>query len=419
MAPSNHPVIVVGGGGAGIIAAWKAASLGAPVILAERSRKLGIKLLISGGGKCNITHAGPMEDVRAAFVRREGRFLKPAFHTFTNESIVDLLREHGVSVYARPDGRIFPVSGRAEDVVGALSGCLEEVKVDVKLNSRVRSINTRDGMITGVVVEGRLMQSTHVVLATGGVSYPKTGTSGDGFVWAQELGHTMVPLRPALAPIGVDPPLPKEWRGIALRGGCLSVFRGERKLADWNGDVLFSHEGISGPAGLEMSRVAAESLEKGDTTLRFDFLPLLEFPRLDAALNAMILQERGKMICTLLEKWLPNRIVPGCLASVGIDPKTRGHVLTRGDRRRITQLLKSWTIGKVSRIDIERGEVTAGGVCLDEIDPHTMRSRKTNGLYICGEVLDIAGPVGGYNLQAAFSTGFVAGKTAGNDWQRG
>jgi predicted Rossmann fold flavoprotein len=291
------------------------------------------------------------------------------------------------------------------------------VNVDVELNSRVRSIGQHEGMITGVVVEGQLISSTHVVLATGGVSYPKTGTTGDGFIWAKELGHRVAPLRPALAPIGVEPPLPKNWRGVALRGGRLSVYRGEKKLAGWNDDVLFSHEGISGPAGLEVSRVAAGSLEQGDTTLRFDFFPLLEFPRLDEALNTMILQERGKMICTLLEKWLPNRIVPGLLASIDIEPTTRGHVLTRSDRRRITQLLKSWTIGKVSRIDIERGEVTAGGVCLDEIDPHTMRSRKVKGLYLCGELLDLAGPVGGYNLQAAVSTGFVAGRTAGNDWR--
>lgn len=419
MAHSNHPVIVVGGGGAGIIAAWKAASLGARVVLVERNPRLGIKLLISGGGKCNITHAGSMEDVRAPFVRREGRFLKPAFHVFTNASIVNLLREHGVSVYTRPDGRIFPLDGRAGDVVTALGECLDEVKVDVRLNSRVRSIGQREGIITGVVVEGRLIPSTHVVLATGGVSYPKTGTTGDGYIWAQELGHTMAPLRPALAPIGVEPPLPKDWRGVALRGGCLSVYRGKKKLAGWNDDLLFSHEGISGPAGLEVSRVAAESLEQGETTLRFDFFPLLEFPRVDEALNRMILQDRGKMICTLLEKWLPNRIVPGLLASAGIDAITRGHILTRNDRRRITQLLKSWTIGAVSRIDIERGEVTAGGVCLDEIDPHTMRSRKVKGLYLCGELLDIAGPVGGYNLQAAFSTGFVAGETAGNDWHIG
>jgi predicted Rossmann fold flavoprotein len=412
----HHPIIVIGGGAAGIIAAWRAASLGARVLLLERNSKLGIKLLISGGGKCNITHAGPMEEVRAAFVPHEARFLKPSFYKLSNDVIVRMIEDRGVKTYTRPNGRVFPVSGNADDVVNALARYLREAGVDVRLNASVSRILGRGDAIHGLMIGNVEMESEHIVLATGGASYPKTGTTGDGFAWAKSLGHTIVPVRPALAPIGIEPKLPADWRGVALRDGCLMVFADGRKLTEWRDDILFSHEGITGPAALEVSRVAAEAMHEQDVELRFDFFPRKDFNQVDDQLNSLVLSKRDKMISSLLEAWLPNRLVPTLLKSIDVDPAKRGHVLTRDERRRITQLLKDWKLGNVSRIDIERGEVTAGGVALDEVDPKTMRSRKIKGLYICGEILDIAGPVGGYNLQAAFSTGFVAGETAAKDW---
>ncbi len=424
----HRPIIVIGGGAAGMIAAWKAASLGARVLLLERNKKLGIKLLISGGGKCNITHAGPMEEVRLAFIMKEARFLKPAFHKFSNDDIVRLIEDRGVKTYTRANGRVFPVSGNADDVVDTLASYLRSMNVEVRLDARVEAILSTDCSVTGVKVQGDRhlaaysqagdghLPTSRIILATGGASYPKTGTIGDGFVWAKQLGHTIVPVRPALAPIGVKPRLPADWRGVALRDGCLMVLSNEKKLFEWNDDILFSHEGISGPAALEVSRVAAEVMGMQSVELRFDFYPAKDFSQLDDELSGFVRSHRDKMIATILEAWLPNRIVPTLLSTVDVDPTKRGHVLTRDERRAIVGLLKSWKIGDVAHIDIERGEVTAGGVALDEIDPKTMRSRKVQGLYICGEVLDVAGPVGGYNLQAAFSTGFVAGETAARDW---
>lgn len=412
----RHPIIVIGGGAAGIIAAWKAASLGARVLLLERNSKLGIKLLISGGGKCNITHAGAMEEVRAAFVQKEARFLKPSFYKFSNEDVVRMIEDCGVKTCTRPNGRVFPESGNADDVVNALASYLKQTGVEVRLNSRVTAIPVNDDEIRGVRFEKSEAESAHVVLATGGASYPKTGTTGDGFVWAKLMGHTVASVRPALAPIGIEPKLPAEWRGVALRGGCLMVFADGKKLTEWRDDILFSHEGITGPAALEVSRVAAEAMEPHDVELRFDFFPQKDFNQMDDELNRLALSQRDKMVASLLEAWLPNRLVPPLLRSVTVDPTKRGHVLTRDERRRIVSLVKDWKLGNVSRIDIERGEVTAGGIALDEVDPKTMRSRKVKGLYVCGEVLDVAGPVGGYNLQAAFSTGFVAGETAAKDW---
>ncbi len=416
---NREPILVIGGGAAGIIAAWKAAAMGAQVVLLERNKKPGIKLLISGGGKCNITHAGPMDEVLAAFIQKEARFLKPSFYKFSNDDVVRLIEERGVKTFVRPNGRVFPVSGNADDVVNALASWLHSAGVQIKLDARVTAITHDNGVVRGLKIGTQEILSSHVVLATGGASYPKTGTTGDGFRWAQQLGHTIVSVRAALAPIGVKPALPASWRGIALRGGRLMIFGGEKKLFEWDDDILFTHEGISGPAALEVSRVAAEAMSSQPVDVRFDFFPAKDFHEVDDELNRVILSQRDKMTATILDAWLPNRIVPEVLKSIGIDTSKRGHVLTRDERRKIVQLLKSWKLGEVSRIDIERGEVTAGGVALDEVDPKTMRSRKAKGLYVCGEVLDIAGPVGGYNLQAAFSTGYVAGEVAGNDWLNG
>lgn len=410
------PLIVIGGGAAGILAAWKAASLGARVILAERNPKLGIKLLISGGGKCNITHAGAMEEVRSAFPTNEARFLKPAFYKFSNADIVAMLEARGVETMTRPNGRVFPRTGRADDVVNALADYLKMTNVEVLLKTRVSGICSSAGSVQGVLVDDQLVPSSHVILATGGASYPKTGTTGDGFVWAERLGHTIVPVRPALAPIAVEPKLPPAWRGVALRGGCLMVFADGKKIFAQKEDILFSHEGITGPAALECSRVAAEARAHHRVELRFDFFPGKDFIQLDEEFTAFVLSRRDKMVSTLLDALLPNRLVPALLAAAHVDGTIRGHVLTRSQRRSLVQIMKDWKLGDVARVDLERGEVTAGGVALNEIDPQTMRSRIIRGLYVCGEVLDIAGPVGGYNLQAAFSTGYVAGESAALDW---
>jgi predicted Rossmann fold flavoprotein len=411
---SHSPIIVIGAGGAGLIAAWRGAGKGAPVLLLERNGKAGIKILISGGGKCNVTHAGPMEEIRGAFLPREGRFLKAAFHSFTNEDLCELLRSRGVETAARENGRVFPVSNRAADVVGALEDLARSAGAEIRLRSRVTSIVAEGGSVRGVEVEGAFLRASQVILTTGGVSYRKTGTTGDGIAWARSLGHTIIPLRPALAPMRIS--LPRAWQGIALRGGRLDVYAGGKKIDSWAGDILCTHEGLSGPAALEVSRAAAAAMEEGEVTLRYDFFPEGDFASLDEALNAMVLANRNRRLATLLEEWLPHRMIPGLLGQAGVSSETRGHVLTREERRATVGLLKSWDIGRVLGVDIDRGEVTSGGVLLDEVDPRTMGSRVVRGLYIAGEILDVAGPVGGYNLQAAFSTGYAAGTAAAAAW---
>jgi predicted Rossmann fold flavoprotein len=409
-------IVVIGGGAAGLIAAWKAASMGAPVLLLERNKRPAIKILISGGGKCNITHDGPMDEMGKAFLKREERFLRHAFHSFTNDDIRSILSESGVPTFVRPDGRVFPRSLRADDVVGALVDCVRTKGGEIRLNARATGILSSDGTVAGVTVEGGEIASRHVIITTGGASYKKTGTTGDGISWGAGFSHTIIPLRPALAPIRVHPLLPSEWRGVAIRGGRLSLYTGGRQIDSWLGDILFTHEGISGPAALGLSRSAAVALEEGDLALHLDFFPAAEFTELDGELNRLIIASRGKQIGSIVCGMLPDRIVPFLLGKIQVPPSTRGYVLTRDARRRIVGLLKSWEIGRITGIDIDRGEVTAGGISLDEIVPQTMESRNLRGLYVAGEVLDIAGPIGGYNLQAAFSTGFVAGMSAARSW---
>lgn len=415
MSAGKHCIVVIGAGGAGLIAAWRAARLGATVRLFEKNNRIGIKLLISGGGKCNITHAGSMEEVRSAFVQREARFLKPSFFRFTNDDIIGMVEDEGVKTYPRDNGRVFPVSGKAADVVDALKSHLVRAGVEIHCGATVEELTGDDDGLTGVTVNRKYIPASHIIVATGGVSYPKTGTTGDGFRWARALGHTIVPLRPALAPIGVEPLLPADWRGIAVRGGTLSVFCGSRKVFEWNDDMLFTHEGLSGPAVLEVSRIAGEHVEREPVFLHLDFVPGKEFQELDEELLELVSTNRAKRVGTLLEEWIPNRMIPYLLRHINLPAETRGFTLTRDQRRAVVGLLKAWNMGRVAHIDIKRGEVTAGGVSLDEVDPHTMRSRIVKGLYLCGEILDIAGPVGGYNLQAAFSTGYVAGESAARD----
>jgi predicted Rossmann fold flavoprotein len=405
-------VIVVGGGAAGLIAAWRAAGLGARTLLLEKNDRLGIKLHISGGGKCNITHDGLMHDVRMAFEPAEARFLRLPFLRFTNEDVLALLHSRGVETYTRPDGRIFPVSGRAEDVVDALTWHARQAGAEIRCTADVEGIEAAHGTVQGVRLQGRLLAADGAVLATGGVSYPKTGTTGDGLRWARELGHTVVPLRAALAPIYLEPAPPPDWSGVAVRDCLLRARAGGRIIARWRADLLFTHKGISGPTALGVSREVALALEQGAVTLDVDLLPDRPPEALAGELTSPEHRAARRGVRSLLDAWLPNRLVPAVLENAGVEAGTPLHQLSRTGRNRLIETLKGWPLGAARAVPLERGEVTAGGVALDEVDPATMASRKVAGLYLCGEVLDIAGPVGGYNLQAAFATGYVAGGAA-------
>jgi predicted Rossmann fold flavoprotein len=410
-------VVVVGGGAAGMIAAWRAASCGARVTLLEKTARLGTKILISGGGKCNICHDGDMRDVLAAFRKNEAEFLRPSVYRFPNREIVKLVTARGVEVYTRPDGRIFPRDKTAKEVVAALASYVYEAGVRVCLERPVSAVRVEAGRAIGVEA-GEFIAADAVVVSTGGSSYPGTGTTGDGWKWLREVGHRTLPIRAALAPmyLTLDGPgerLPPEIRaGVALRDVVLRARLGTALVDKWRGDVLLTHHGVSGPAVLGVSRAVAERWGAGEATLEADVTPDLSFEALTARLSGFVAAGPKRRLLGFVEEFVPSRLALPLLLDAGLSAEQAGLGTAKKALNRLVATLKGWNLGTVRHVPLEKGEVVAGGVALDEVDPRTMASRLCGGLYLCGEVLDIAGPVGGYNLQAAFATGFVAGEAA-------
>jgi len=409
----NYDILVIGGGAAGMIAAYRV-SLGAKVLLLEKNKKLGIKILISGGGKCNITNGSDMQTMLKQFQTNESRFLKYSFHAFTNTQLLNLFRQQGVETYTRDNGKVFPKSHNAEDVIHALQRLMGAAGVDVQLNTPVIDIERCEDGTFLVKTNESSYNAAKVIVATGGASYQKTGTTGDGYEWLRKLGHTIVPIRPALAPIYLSPALPPQWQGTPIRECSLMAICGSEVIARWNGDVLFTHLGISGPAALEISKETFLEFEQGKlVTIHVDFYPELNEQQIDARLRPKISSASNLSITNFAEQFVPQKLAEYVLLQAGIDGTKKLHQLKKEERRKLAATLKKCSIGTVKEIPLDRGEVTAGGVALNEINPTTMESKIVKGLYLCGEILDVAGPVGGYNLQAAFSTGYVAGESAG------
>jgi len=409
---SGPRVVVVGGGAAGLIAAWRAGSLGASVIVLERNPRLGTKILISGGGKCNVTHAGTVEELLRAFRANEARFLRPSFYRFSNADLMTLLADRGVETIAREDGRVFPASASARQVASALEEAARDVGARFSLGQAVTGLWVEGGAVRGVRSDAGPIAADRVIVAVGGSSYPATGCRGDGFAWARDAGHTVEPVRAALAPIFLDPRPPAEWAGVALRDVGVRVRCGGRVSARRRGDALFTHWGLSGPAILEISREAAELRERGPISLELDLLPEMTEEALSVRLREWASANPGRRVLGHVEELAPRRLRPALLAAADLSSERVGAAFTRAERVRLVAALKGWAPGRVAQIPIEKGEVVAGGVALDEVDPRTMASRLVRGLFWAGEVLDVAGPVGGYNLQAAFSTGWAAGESA-------
>jgi predicted Rossmann fold flavoprotein len=410
-------VVVVGAGAAGIVAAGRAAELGKRVVLLEKNDRLGMKILISGGGKCNLTHDGTMEELRAKFRPLEARFLKPAFYKFTNQQFLTILHRRGLPTYVRPDGRVFPVEpADAKTVVGVLSDYVRNSGVVVRSASPVVALALLDSLFKITIAGGEELLAKRLILSVGGSSYPATGTTGDGWRWAREMGHKIVPLRAALAPISLVDAHP-EWSGVALRDVVLKARDGKRgkEFVRFSGDLLYTHKGISGPVTLGISRDVAEHMA-GDTQaapfIEADLLPSMAFEKLRDDLRASAAENPRRATSALITGRLPARLLPHLFALSGVDPELRSGQLPAKALTRLVTLLKEWPLGEPSSVPLERGEVVAGGIALDEVNPQTMESLIVPGLFFCGEILDLAGPVGGYNLQAAWSTGYVAGSNA-------
>lgn len=441
----NPEIVVIGAGAAGGLAALRAAQLGAEVLVLEKTPRFGTKILVSGGGKCNVTHEASVEELVRAFRIEEGRFLRPSFYRFPSEAIVDLIEERGISLQAREDGRVFPTHANAKDIAQVLEDVVSEAGAHIAYRSPVVGIekvedrfrihlgeagdtsskilpNRRFGAkallgevlahsgAAGAQITGTI-ECYKVILATGGSSFPASGTTGDGWSWARDLGHTIVKPRAALAPIYLTEPLP-DHSGVAVREVVLRA-RAGKAFDQWQGDVLFTHQGISGPCALGISRSVALKMETDEVTLEIDLVPDRSQEDLTAELVDMGTARPRKQIRSLMPPSMPESLHGPFFEKADLDPTTPVGFLDRKTRNRFAVTLKAWPLGTVRAVPLEKGEVVTGGVSLEEVDPKTMESKLVRGLYLCGEVLDIAGPVGGYNLQAAWSTGYVAGESAG------
>jgi predicted Rossmann fold flavoprotein len=381
------------------------------VQLLEANGRLGVKLRISGGGKCNITHDGPAKDLLAAFPKEQARFLRPSLHAFDNSAVLDLLRREGVATYTRDNGRVFPLDrpGSAAAVVAAMEAIARRAGVAVHTGARVTALLGREPEVEGLLLDGDRVSAEVYILATGGASYPETGTRGEVLGWLGQAGVPTKPWFPALAPIPLHQPRPV-WEGVSLRGGELRLSAGPegRRLAAFQGDIVFTKSGISGPAALELSQPTERARREGAAWLAYASATGLP-ESVDAALQSESRTNPRLLAATWLQRHLPERLIDPMLQAAGLDRALMLKDLSKAGRRVLVALVTALPLGEPGAVSLARGEVAAGGVDLAAVDPRTMALRGWDNLRVCGELLDIDGPVGGYNLQAAFSTGFAAG----------
>ena len=407
-------VLVIGGGAAGLLAGIASAQSGAQTVILEKMRRPGKKILITGKGRCNITNNCDLQEI-IKNIPGNGRFLNSALRRFTNQDIVQLLEDNGLPTKVERGGRVFPVSDKAADVVDTLVKIYKNYGGRLLTDCKVKSITAEFGKITGAVTaDGQKFAADAVILAAGGSSYPGTGSDGSGVKLAKALGHTIVPLAPSLVPLESDSPYIAGLQGLSLRNIEGTVYADGKKIGSEFGEMLFTHFGVSGPIILSLSKCVAEAFAKGaqDVELAIDLKPALDKDKLDARLQRDFTQYSRKQIPNGMKDLLPQRLIAPVLDQAFIDEEKFVNQLSRAERRRLVDVLKAFTVPITGTRPIAEAIVTAGGVSLKEIDPKTMESKLIKGLFIAGEVMDIDGYTGGYNLQAAFSTGYAAGTFA-------
>ncbi|MFC0187809.1 NAD(P)/FAD-dependent oxidoreductase [Fictibacillus aquaticus] len=414
----NYDCIIIGGGPSGLMASVAAASAGANVLLLDKGDQLGRKLAISGGGRCNVTNRLPVDEI-IKHIPGNGRFLYSAFSIFNNENIISFFEELGIKLKEEDNGRMFPVSNKAKDVVNALLGKIKSLGITIRTNAPVKTVHYKDGSVESVELRsGDILKTKSVVIASGGKSVPHTGSTGDGYAWAEKAGHTITELYPTEVPIvsHEDFIKSKEMQGLALRDIELSVWNPKGKLIKAHkGDMLFTHFGISGPAVLRCSQYVVKALKKfstGTIEMRIDSHPEWNEEKLFQHVSSMLAEEPKKAVKNILKNLLPERYLLFLLQRAELDPSTAVDQLSKNTIRNFVQLLKSFSFSVHGTLSIEKAFVTGGGISIKEVDPKSMASKMMQGLYFCGEVLDLHGYTGGYNITVAFVTGHLAGTNA-------
>jgi predicted Rossmann fold flavoprotein len=410
MAEESWDIVVVGAGAAGMMAAIRAAEQGRQVLLLEKARKPGVKILMSGGTRCNLTHATDNRGIVEAF-GPSGRFLHSALAALSVEDTIGFFEAEGVATKIEETGKVFPVSNKARDVLDALTRRLAGSGARLALEEPLRDWQpTPSGF--ALTTPRRTLHAEAVILTTGGQSYPGCGTTGDGYALVARLGHTIIPPRPALVPITVAVPWVAELRGVTLPDVAVRIVLGNKLLAARRGALLFTHFGLSGPVILDVSRVVSGYARPQTLALEIDLLPDLVEAALEEWLRIETAAFGKKQLAVVLSAHLPRRLGEVLLSVAGLPQDRKAAALSRAERARLVGCIKRLRLPVTGTLGFAKAEVTAGGVALEDVDSRSLRSKRVPGLYLAGELLDLDGPIGGYNFQAAWSTGWLAGQSA-------
>ena len=406
-------IIVVGGGAAGMMAAVTAARKGKNVLLLEKNEKLGKKLFITGKGRCNITNSAEIDELFSAVVSNP-KFLYSSFYSLTNDQVIEFFEELGVKTKVERGGRVFPESDHSSDVIRALEQELKRLGAEIRLRTEVKEILAEGGRAKGVrLSSGEKLNADAVIIATGGISYPSTGSTGDGYRFARECGHKVTELSPALVPMEVEEWYAKELMGLSLRNIEIKITDGKKKLYEEFGEMLFTHYGVTGPVILSASSIVGKKLKEHPLTLHIDLKPALTEEQLDKRVLREFEANHNRQFKNAVDSLFPAKLKPVIVELSGIPEEKKVNEVTKEERLRFVRMIKDFSMTLTAMRGYNEAIITKGGVSVKEIDPGTMESKLVNRLYFAGEVLDLDAVTGGYNFQIAWSTGYLAGMNAG------
>jgi predicted Rossmann fold flavoprotein len=408
MEKDTYDVIIIGGGPAGMMAAVRASELGAKVILIEKNKKLGKKLLLTGNGRCNITSAEFDLKILVSRYGKNGRFLFPLFASFGPQGVIDFFEKENLKIKVERGQRVFPKSNKAESVLSLFIKILKRNNVTVLCNTKVHRFSIKDRKVKKIVLDNKKeICARNYIIATGGFAYPVTGSTGDGIRWAKTTGHLTVEERPVLVPLKIKESWVKDLQGLGLKNVEIEIFPSKIKRF---GELLFTHYGLTGPIILDVSKEIGEI--KGEVKIHLDLKPALDYKKLDLRLQRDFQKNSNKLFKNSLDDLLPSKMIPVIVKMSKIEEDKKVNEITKEERKGLVSLLKKMEMTACGLMGFELAITSSGGVSLDDIDNKTMKSKKINNLFFAGEIIDVDGPTGGFNLQLCWSTGHVAGENA-------